>query len=330
MLLGSRTKRTSLVNSTTQTSIFKLGQFLASPISGTFMFASHVNCGCCRLSLIFVTSWRAARVAISDWWVPTSQLIFNHHFSHLSNNFHYCQIQFPQNICNQILILKKYHPIPLSLSLSIYIQNILFEKNLPLSLVVPSSITASANFLTSLDASPGDATKGVPASPASATEGSIGSSKTCSIPKVSLANSHVGWQIPNLRGHRNRKFASKCWCFICKSSTVHFLRNQYYVNHIQPSIPMLTYTTKSTENTQALKPWEEFCRGVRKVQKLDEVEIQYMNCRKFNFPWFLGRRVTMISNDAGICPSVGWHVIKFPWLKYTVICFVLLGLLHGA
>ena len=121
MLLGSRTKRTSLVNSTTQTSIFKLGQFLASPISGTFMFASHVNCGCCRLSLIFVTSWRAARVAISDWWVPTSQLIFNHHFSHLSNNFHYCQIQFPQNICNQILILKKYHPIPLSLSLYIYI-----------------------------------------------------------------------------------------------------------------------------------------------------------------------------------------------------------------
>lgn len=145
MLLGSRTKRTSLVNSTTQTSIFKLGQFLASPISGTFMFASHVNCGCCRLSLIFVTSWRAARVAISDWWVPTSQLIFNHHFSHLSNNFHYCQIQFPQNICNQILILKKYHPIPLSLS--IYIYKISFSKKTylfpwlcpPRSLLPPTS-----------------------------------------------------------------------------------------------------------------------------------------------------------------------------------------------
>lgn len=330
MLLGSRTRRTSLVNSTTQTSVFKLGQFLASPISSTFMFASHVNCGCCRLSLIFVTSWRAARIA-------NFRLVSSHFSIDLQPSFLASFKQFPllpNTIPTKHLqsnINPQEIPSHSSLSLYIYTQNILFEKNLPLSLVVPSSITASANFLTSLDASPGDATKGVPASPASATEGSIGSSKTCSIPKVSLANLHVGWQIPNLRGgHRNRKFACKCWCFICKSSTVHFLRNQYYVNHIQPSIPMLTYTTKSTENTQALKPWEEFCRGVRKVQKLDEVEIQYMNCRKFNFPWFLGRRVTMISNDAGICPSVGWHVIKFPWLKYTVICFVLLGLLHGA
>lgn len=67
----------------------------------------------------------------------------------------------------------------------------------------PSWITDSASFSTSCAAAvaSSDATKGFPASPATATEGSMGSSKTCSIPKVSCVEK---------MGERKRNFGF-CW-----------------------------------------------------------------------------------------------------------------------
>ena len=83
---------------------------------------------------------------------------------------------------------------------------------------------------------------------------------------------------------------------------------------LSPGPYLCWLTPPNPQKNASCKALSRFFDGSQKrVQKLDEVEIQYMNSWYCKFPMISW--VPMIANDAGICPSIEWHVIRWRWLR---------------